>query len=176
MNTNRSSVLIERNDQLRMVHSNNEQPDNPLNRNTHFSPKILLVEDHRATRQVLAEGLRRVGFHVREAYNGQEGFRLLRKESFHVVVTDYKMPMMDGITMIKKARAVYPRIPIILMTGDIPDDSHTGAGGRIVSAVLQKPFRLNHLHRIIIQLLGQSLWINPPAPRPISKGNGFKTI
>ena len=81
------------------------------------SGKILLVDDNAlglaARRSVLVE----LGHRVQTAANGVDALDLCGKHMFEVVVTDYKMPKMDGLALIAELRKHYPAIAIVLISG-----------------------------------------------------------
>lgn len=66
--------------------------------------KILVVEDEAPLRNALCDGLRAQGFTVFEAKDGQEGLESALKEKPHVILLDLMMPVMDGMTVLKKLR------------------------------------------------------------------------
>ncbi len=78
--------------------------------------KILYVEDELTTRRMIIGILRRKFSIVHEAKDGREGLALFRKHNPHIVITDSKMPLMDGIEMSREIKLMYPEIPIIFTT------------------------------------------------------------
>ncbi|WP_405283544.1 ATP-binding protein [Gaopeijia maritima] len=83
------------------------------------SERVLLVEDQDQIRSLLARQLRRSGFEVIEAANGYEALNLWQSEpdAFDIVVSDVIMPVMDGPTMVSKARATRPDLPVVFISG-----------------------------------------------------------
>jgi len=79
--------------------------------------RILIVDDNElgllARRQVLAE----LGHHVTVVSNAEEAVRRFAAEPFDLVVTDYKMPEMDGVELIRRLRAHRADVPVILLSG-----------------------------------------------------------
>lgn len=83
-----------------------------------ISKKILVVEDEISLLQALILKLKKEGFHVLSARNGQEGLEVAGKEHPDLILLDIIMPVMDGMTMLKKLRED-PRgkdVPIIILT------------------------------------------------------------
>ena len=80
--------------------------------------KILIVEDEQDMRQALVDELTREGFQTFEAKNGREGLESALKEHPDLILLDIVMPVMDGMTMMKKLResAGGKKIPVILLT------------------------------------------------------------
>lgn len=89
-----------------------------MNSIDHFS--ILLVEDEYYLRQSLKHNIETAGepFAVAyEATNGQEALDILKKEQVHVVITDIRMPVMDGLSLAKQIHLLYPEILTVIITG-----------------------------------------------------------
>ncbi len=77
---------------------------------------ILIVDDEKIKRVTLREDLEEAGYDAFTASSGDEALELLRKEPFDVVVTDIRMQQMDGIELLKRVKADYPDIYVIIMT------------------------------------------------------------
>lgn len=80
------------------------------------SKTILLVEDEKLLRQSLAELLRDEGYQVVEAANGREGYELVIKQPFDLVLTDMSMPEMDGLTLLQHVQRAAANTPVIVIT------------------------------------------------------------
>jgi two-component system, NtrC family, response regulator AtoC len=78
--------------------------------------RILVVDDDEGVRTFLAEALEADGHAVRQAADGAEAVRRLDVESFHVMVTDLRMPGVDGMTLVRKAAAEQPELEIVVLT------------------------------------------------------------
>lgn len=81
------------------------------------NPNILLVDDNRDGLLVRRSLLEEVGYRVQIAANGEEGLKLFESFNFDVVVTDYRMPRMDGGELIQRIRHLKPTARIILLSG-----------------------------------------------------------
>ncbi len=79
--------------------------------------KILLVDDEEGIRKVLGITLSDAGYRVFVAENGQEAFRIFKTESPPIVMTDIKMPGMDGIELLKNIKRPNPDTEVIMITG-----------------------------------------------------------
>jgi signal transduction histidine kinase len=79
--------------------------------------KILIVDDEESIRNLLQLTLAEEGYEVQTATNGEEGVEKIKSEFFDVLLTDIKMPIMDGIELLKIARIFNPEIVAILITG-----------------------------------------------------------
>jgi len=79
--------------------------------------KILLVDDEKDIREVLALPLADLGYHIFEAENGEEALRLFKEVQPPIVMTDIKMPGMDGIELLQKIKHENPETEVIMITG-----------------------------------------------------------
>jgi signal transduction histidine kinase len=78
---------------------------------------ILLVDDEEGIRTVLGISLRDMGYHVITAENGHEALRIFKKECPAIVLTDIKMPEMDGIELLRRIKEHNPDTEVIMITG-----------------------------------------------------------
>ncbi|MGC6479635.1 MAG: sigma-54-dependent transcriptional regulator [Flavobacteriaceae bacterium] len=80
---------------------------------------ILIIEDEEPIRRVLVKILEQENqdFQIQQAVDGKEGLSFLRKQTFDLVLCDIKMPKMDGMEVLQKAKLDYPNIPFIMLTG-----------------------------------------------------------
>ncbi len=79
--------------------------------------KILLVEDEQMLRESLAQLLSDEGYQVVQAPDGKAGYDAALAEPFDLVLTDIRMPVMDGMTLLKNLQHVIPQTPVIVITG-----------------------------------------------------------
>ena len=79
--------------------------------------KILIVDDEKDFVEMFSLRLTRQGEKVSVAYSGQEALDLLEKTKIDVVILDIRMPGMDGIETLKKIKASYPLVEVIMLTG-----------------------------------------------------------
>src|SRR5690554_7347435 len=81
---------------------------------------VLLVEDNPRTREALLKMLSTMAQQVEVAHDGLGGLNLARKHQFSMVITDHKMPLMDGLTLIRNLREMdnYADTPLVLLTTD----------------------------------------------------------
>ena len=79
--------------------------------------KILIVDDEKDFVEMFSLRLTRQGEKISAAYSGQEALDLLEKTVIDVVILDIRMPGMDGIETLKKIKAGYPLVEVILLTG-----------------------------------------------------------
>ncbi len=81
-----------------------------------MAARILIADDELNIRKVLAATLRREGHEVVTAKDGQEAMELLESGKIQVVVTDLKMPKVDGLELLQHVQCHYPQIPVIIIT------------------------------------------------------------
>ncbi len=118
---------------------------------------VLIVDDDRAMLLDLKESLsRRIGFPaVLMAGNGVEALQCLRSQEVSLVVTDLKMPEMDGLELLAAIMQNYADIPVILMTGfSTPEIERLARQGGAVD-VISKPFSVDELARRMTVMLSQ---------------------
>jgi DNA-binding NtrC family response regulator len=78
---------------------------------------ILLVDDEDGIRKVLGIALADMGYQVRTAENGVEALRIFKDERPPIVLTDIKMPEMDGIELLRRLKKISPDTEVIMVTG-----------------------------------------------------------
>ncbi len=79
--------------------------------------KILIIDDEKSIRNTLREILEYESYQVEEAANGEEGLRKIEEEEFDAVLCDVKMPKMDGMAVLEKAREIDDDMPFIMISG-----------------------------------------------------------
>jgi YesN/AraC family two-component response regulator len=79
--------------------------------------KLLLIDDEEGVRNILGLSLRNDGYNVLLAGDGRKGLELLKSEQPDIVLTDIKMPGMDGIEVLKKVKETRPETEVIVITG-----------------------------------------------------------
>jgi DNA-binding NtrC family response regulator len=117
--------------------------------------KLLIVEDDASVRTLSARALERAGHNVATAADGAQGLALIRAAlgGYDLVVSDIRMPEMDGIEMAKAAAAGFPAIRIMLMTGYADQRERAEELDGIILDVVQKPFSLAEIRARVEQAL-----------------------
>src|SRR5215207_6261326 len=87
--------------------------------------QVLVVDDEDGLREFLADALAADGHDVQRAADGLAALEILAKHSVEVVLTDLKMPRLDGHALVQRVRAEYPDIEIIVLT------AHGTVGGAV---------------------------------------------
>ena len=78
---------------------------------------VLVVDDEQIMQDVMRDILEASGYDVEVAANGEEALGLLKLKNYNLVFADVRMPKMDGIELLKRAKDSMPRLDIIMMTG-----------------------------------------------------------
>src|SRR5512139_850939 len=78
--------------------------------------KILIVDDEERIRHILQLMLERQGYETAQAAHGEEALQLIKKYNFGMVITDLKMPVMDGMTLLREIKKIDPEYPVIVLT------------------------------------------------------------
>lgn len=116
-------------------------------------PHVLLVDDNQDGLLVRRALLEEVGYTVEVAHNGEEGFELFQASNFDVVVTDYRMPLMNGVELIARIRQTNPSARIVLLSGFVEPlgltEENTGADS-VIAKSANEP---GHLMRAVKRLL-----------------------
>ena len=111
--------------------------------------RILVVDDDRNSRESLGRALRRDGYEILVAENGKVALEVAREHEVDLVLTDLKMPGLDGLDFLEGLRVVRPDVPAILISAYASVDTAVKAVRRGVSDVLEKPIRLRDVRRAI---------------------------
>jgi len=115
--------------------------------------RILLVDDHKNIRILLAEFLSTMGYRVFEEKDGEEAMKLVEIGPIDLVMTDLKMPKMDGIELTRAIRRIKPDLPIIVYSGYRFIDTAPVALKAGANEYLSKPFLQTKIKRIVECLL-----------------------
>jgi two-component system response regulator AtoC len=110
---------------------------------------ILIVDDEKIKRVTLKEDLEDAGYDAFTASSGDETLELLKKEGFEIVVTDLRMQQMDGIELLKKVKADYPDIYVIMMTAYATVETAVEAMKLGAYDYITKPFSSDELLLIL---------------------------
>ncbi len=106
---------------------------------------ILIIDDEKAIRKTLSEILSYEGYKIDEAGDGEEGFRKFKEKEYDVILCDIKMPKMDGIEFLEKAKEGNPDIPIIMISGHGTIETAVEAVKKGAYDYISKPPDLNRL-------------------------------
>ncbi|MFA6216255.1 MAG: response regulator [Candidatus Omnitrophota bacterium] len=119
---------------------------------------ILIVDDEPLVSKTLVKLLQKQGFIAEVAESGEDALDVIKKDDFDLIITDVRMPGMDGVEMIKKIReyrkhAGKPAVPEIMITGYADIDKYEAAMKLKVKEYMYKPFDnrkfLDIVHKIL---------------------------
>ncbi|MDD5233529.1 MAG: sigma-54 dependent transcriptional regulator, partial [Syntrophales bacterium] len=111
--------------------------------------KILIVDDEQNIRIVLEAMLRKEGYDVVTAGDGVEALESLQRGGISAVVTDLRMPKMDGMALLEKAAADYPSVPVIMITAHGTVTTAVEALKKGAFDYVTKPFEQEDLRNVI---------------------------
>lgn len=103
--------------------------------------KLLIVDDEELTVRLLTMSLQSDGYQIVTAFNGKQGLEVFKTEAPDIVLTDIKMPEMDGLEMLKKIKEMAPEKEVIIVTGHGDIDSTITALQYGASDFINKPVR-----------------------------------
>lgn len=106
---------------------------------------ILIIDDEKAIRKTLTEILSFEGYKIDEASDGEEGLKRFGEKTYDLVLCDIKMPKIDGIEFLEKAKLTNPDIPIIMISGHGNIDTAVEAVKKGAFDYISKPPDLNRL-------------------------------
>jgi two-component system response regulator AtoC len=110
---------------------------------------VLVVDDESSLRKVLSAMLRREGYSVLTASDGAEALELVRKVGVDVILTDLKMPRLDGMGLLERLQKEQPRIPVVMLTAHGTVDTAVTAMKLGAFDYLTKPFDQEELRVIV---------------------------
>ena len=113
--------------------------------------RILLTEDDESVRAFVSRALQLDGHQVETACDGLEALERLTESNgaYDLLVSDVKMPLMDGIALAHKAAGQWPGLPILLMTGFADQRERAEDLSQVIRDVLTKPFTLQQIREAV---------------------------
>jgi two-component system response regulator PilR (NtrC family) len=116
---------------------------------------VLVVDDEQAMREFLAVLLEKHGHSVITACDGEQALRMVGEQPLDLVISDVRMPKVDGIALLAGIRAQHPHLPVILVTAYASSDSTIQAMQLGADDYLTKPFRLDELRLVVEKALAR---------------------
>jgi two-component system cell cycle response regulator CpdR len=119
--------------------------------------RILLTEDDDSVRAFVSRALQLDGHSVEVASHGLEALERLTEDDGHfdLLVTDVKMPVMDGIALAHEAASNWPNLPILLMTGFADQRERANDLAQVIRDVVLKPFTLQQIRDAVSEAFGE---------------------
>lgn len=115
--------------------------------------RILITEDEESLRRFVARALRLDGHETFEAGDGAEGLEKLDEGSYDLLLSDIRMPVMDGIELAHQASARFPEMKILLMTGYAEQRERADDLAAKIVDVVPKPFALPDIRKAVARAL-----------------------
>jgi CheY-like chemotaxis protein len=131
---------------------------------------ILVVDDELELLEIFSSWLGRAGCHVLTAPNGVEALHILREQKVDVLISDMRMPIMDGATLVRKLRQMDVPQPKIIFVSGYGNVTRREIFGMGVEALLDKPLSRAKLLRALERSLAdcEERWSNP-SPEPMAQ-------
>ncbi len=119
----------------------------------HIMAKILITEDEDSLRSFVARALRLDGHETDEAADGAEGLEKLKDGVYDLLLSDIRMPVMDGIELAHQAKSAFPALKILLMTGYAEQRERADDLAEKIVDVVSKPFALPDIRKAVARAL-----------------------
>ena len=117
--------------------------------------RVLVVDDEESIRDLCARVLSRASYTVITAPSGEDAVALLTREAFALVISDIRMPGISGLEVLERAKATYPEIRVVLITGFGTPQMLTRAQQSGADRILTKPFNPMELLAAVREILPQ---------------------
>jgi YesN/AraC family two-component response regulator len=119
--------------------------------------KVLIVDDEETLTWSMSKSLSkdREKYEVIVANNGKEALDQLRKNDIDLVISDIRMPDINGLDLLVRVKKEFPKIKFIIMTAYGSSDVQKEANRRGAIVYIEKPFEINDIRKIIIELIGK---------------------
>ncbi len=128
--------------------------------------RALLVEDERVVGELLAEFLALEGYEVDRAMNGREALDLVRRRAYTLIVSDVRMPDVDGPALYHELRVVRPEVVrrMVFVTGDIMSTATRRFLDETCLRYLEKPFTIAEFQAVVQGVLAEPSNAGPRQP------------
>lgn len=132
------------------------------------SISILIVDDEEMMRTLLNRILSREGYKIRSAEDGVVALEVLKAEKFDIIISDMKMPRMDGFELLKIVKNEYPKIGVIIMTAY--GDTYTVKDALLLGAdeYITKPFKSYEISLVVERAYWRILSASSQASNPVA--------
>src|SRR5881275_3236428 len=119
-------------------------------------PRVLIADDEESMRTLVARAVAMDGHDIVTAEDGAEALDILSRDdgAFDLLLTDIKMPVMDGIALALAAARDFPKLTILLMTGFADQRERAHGLDAIVQDVITKPFSVADIRTAVAVALG----------------------
>lgn len=112
-------------------------------------PTILIVDDELLIRDLLYDFFTNQGWEITTAENGIKALEILENRTVDLMLTDLRMPGLDGMELTNRVKEEYPQLPVVIMTGFPSVDTAVQALRCKVEDYIIKPFNINQLYKTV---------------------------
>jgi len=112
-------------------------------------PSILVVDDELLIRDLLYDFFTGQGWNITVAEDGRRALDMMKSRKYDLVLSDIKMPQMDGLALSAHVKQNHPEMPVVLMTGYPSVESAVTALRNKVDDYVIKPFNINQLYKLV---------------------------
>ena len=137
--------------------------------------RVLIVDDEPNVSMVLAESLSG-NYQVETANTPEDALSLLRQSFYQLMITDYKMPGMNGLDLAREARRISPDTQIVLMTAFGTEGLKDAAGKLNLEGYISKPFSIKQIRAIVEQAVSQAPHSQPVARQGEADTAAYKEL
>lgn len=123
--------------------------------NNDEAKRILLVDDDRIVIMVLERSLEELNgkYIIETASNGEDAISKMNAQDYALLITDYEMPRMSGLELVKSIRTTHPHLPIVLMSAHDSDTMKDMVGNVQIDGYLQKPSPMVKIWEVVEQTI-----------------------
>lgn len=117
--------------------------------------RILVADDEDSVRSFVARALELDGHEVQVAPDGGAAMEIALQQEFDLLLTDIRMPVMDGIALALNITAKRPNLKVLLMTGYATEKQRAHNLDRLIAGIISKPFTIDQISALVKRTLGQ---------------------
>jgi CheY-like chemotaxis protein len=118
--------------------------------------RILIVDDEEHIAWVLQKGLRTTcNCEIVTAASGEEAQQLFAEHPFDILITDFKMTGIDGLTLARHVRQLYPHTAIVLLSAYSGEALRKQTARNLIQYILDKPVKLKVIRRVVSEILSK---------------------
>ena len=114
---------------------------------------LLIVDDEEIMRNFLGEVFSEEGYQLDFASDGDEAIEKIRQKNYRVIITDIRMPKVEGTEVLRVAKEVSPQVEVIIITGYASDVAARECEKLGAYAYLSKPFQIKHIRDLVNKIV-----------------------
>ncbi len=115
--------------------------------------KILIVDDEEIMRSFLLDVFMEEGYNLDVAADGEEALDKISKNRYQLIITDIRMPKVDGTEVLKKAKEIDPQVDVIVITGYASQLARQECQRLGAAYYIAKPFQINQIRALVSRLV-----------------------